>query len=640
MNENLGPAERIIDTLLSYKDHMVHNRPGMIVPDRTSVCGVNWVPTTHKVENGQKVVYRLDKTTDQTRRGKKIDMTVKVRLGVLQDNKDIIEAGRKVGTYRAAGLFTEVAVWMYKQVSEVWKLDNEFAARWASYAFTDTHRDLQVVLAAFMMVQSRKGDPVLEEGKVIFRDDDFRDVGEAMVLTYKKEKGADGKDRTLQMNPKLLLRIFDLLTIPEIAEINRTLGFGKSARNAFMGRWGKATEKWLRYREENPRVFAGLLKDGYRTTVMDLARRTGYKPTSPKFFSALRWQQDQAKDGHRGLAIGEKVGAAETWEGLTEAQICEKIVQDKIGYKRVTGLLPKSVGLTRAIMSAVIESGGLSDKDIVILAPTLEDLGLLEVQEIRERFQRAARNAEDMRAANIALRIKSKEAQDTLQAGAETAAQKAVEEDMRGIFVHVIVDISGSMQGSIEKAISYLTKLLVAIPLDKLRVSVFHQVGREVKIQHASAKGVEGAFRGIQAGGGTHYGQGVQALKNYKPGPGEDLIMIFVGDEECSHPTFAPTIRESGLNPMAFGLIRVLGTSSGGHGTAVRNTAAQLGIPCFQIDERTFADTYAIPRTMRALIAATPVGVAAMGAAVASKRVSLVDKILKTDLLQKPIWAS
>lgn len=56
------------------------------------------------------------------------------------------------------------------------------------------------------------------------------------------------------------------------------------------------------------------------------------------------------------------------------------------------------------------------------------------------------------------------------------------------------------------------------------------------------------------------------------------------------------------------------------------------------IEEETFEDPYAIPRTIRNLVAATPVGQAAPGR-VAPKRVTLVDRILKTDLLQKPNWA-
>lgn len=615
-NENLGAAERIINSLLAFKDHMVHNRPGMVVPDGRFNGGARWEPVTYKTENGERVVYRLVKA------GKK---ETKVRAGVLRDPNSVVEGGRNVGTYRTPGIFPEIAVWMYRQVAEVWKLDNEFAARWASHAFGEENRDLKVVLAAFMLVQSRKGDPVLDDGKVAFHDDDFRDIGEAMLLLHRK----DGKD----FNPKLLLRIHDLLTLPQIAEINRELGFGKSARSPFLGRWSKAVEKWLRYREENPKLLEGLVKAGFRTTVMTLAQHVGYKPTTPKFFAKLRWKQQQAKLGHRTIAIGEAVQAAETWEGLTEEAICERIVKDRPGFKRIAGLLPEKVGLTRAIMAAAIEAGSLSDKDLVIYTPTLEELGLLQVQDIRERWERAVKAAEDTRAANIAQRVKSKATQDKLQEGADAAMQKAVEEVVRGLVVYVIVDISGSMQQSIGKAKEYISMFLQAFPLDKLHVAVFNTSGRRIEIKHASKAGVENAFRGITAGGGTDHGSGIRVLQDRKPPQGEDSLLIFIGDEG-QHGDFAAAVRASGLNPVAFGLLKLPGDNY----TAVTQTAAVLGIPCFRIDERTFTDVYAIPRTLRALVSATPVGQTVAPAAV--KRVSLVDTILKTELLKKPAWAA
>jgi hypothetical protein len=122
-------------------------------------------------------------------------------------------------------------------------------------------------------------------------------------------------------------------------------------------------------------------------------------------------------------------------------------------------------------------------------------------------------------------------------------------------------------------------------------------------------------------------------LQNHKPKADEDAILIFVGDEEAA--PFEPAVRQSGLNPIAFGFLKV--RNSPGY-SAVTTTAAQLGIPCFMIDERIFADPYAIPRTIRALVAATPVGKATTVAAV--PRVTLVDTILATKLLQKPAWAA
>lgn len=616
-NENLGPAERIIGSLLTYTDHAVHNRPGYVVAAPGTATGVQWAPVTHVEKDGIKTVFKLNKV------GKK---TVKVPLGTLSDLDNTIRnaAGAAVGTYRPAGLFPEVVAWMYRQVAEVWRLDNEFAAKWASFAYEQENRDLKVILAAFMLVQSRRGDAVLENGKVAFHDEDYRDIGEAMLLLKPKDD---------KFSPKLLLRIHEILTLPVVAEINRELGFGRSLRNPFLGRWTKAVEKWLQYREQNPKMLAGLVKAGYRRTVMELARLVGYKPTSTSFFQALRWRQKQAKDGHRSLAIGQTVAAAESWDGLDEAQVCQRIMTDRPGFKKIVAMVPSTVGITRAVMSAAIESGALSDKDLIIATPTLEDLGLLNVQDIKARWDLALKNADDMRAANIARNVRTKDVKEALEVAADTAVQKAVEEAVKNIRVYFIVDISGSMTDAIVQAKEYISKFAQAFPLERLHVAVFNTAGRLVEIKHASAAGITNAFKGIQAGGGTCHAAGIGALPRFNNAD-EDNIFIFVGDEG-EYGDFAQAVRHSGLNPLAFGLIRL-----GAEGyRIITATAAALGIPCFLIDNRTFEDPYAIPRTVRALVAATPVNKTATTRA-AVPRVTLVDQILKTELLKKPAWAA
>ena len=627
--ETLGPAEKIIQSVLTYSDHLYHGRPGVVIQDARTNTGVRWEPVTHKADKeGVKNVFKIEK------RGKK---NHRVQIGTMNGDNRVVNAGREVGLYRKSGLFSEVAVWFYKQIADVWKMDNEFAARWASYAFHQEHRDLKVVLAAFLLVQSRKGDPVIDGGEFLFNDEDYRDVGEAMMLVQEK-----GKD----LSPKMLLRIYEVLNLPEIAAINRELGFGRSDRNAFFGRWTRTVEKWLRYREENPRLLDGLVKAGFRTTVMTLARRIGYKPTSNKFFEALRWKQKQAEDGRRDMAIGLAVDAAESWDDLDEAGVCQVIVKTKPNWKRIVGLLPKKVGVTRAVMAAAIEAGSLSNKDLIIVVPTLEELGLLKVQEIRERVEAAIASANDMRAANIARNVRSHELKEKLEEGADKVAQKAVEEVTRNMRTYFIVDRSGSMEGALEAAKPLIAKFVQSFPLDRIHVSTFNTIGREVRIQHKSTKGVETAFRGITAGGGTHHGAGVKALDHYKPKDDEDSLMIFIGDEE-QQGTFEAYVNDSGLRPMAFGFLKTEargGTAAWrarhyGETSCVRDTAAKLGIPCFMIDERTFEDPYAIPRTVQALVAATPVGPAAPGRR-APVRVTLVDQIIKTELLQKPNWAA
>ena len=613
--EALGPAERIISTLLANADHMMHNRPGIVSLRPGVPGGVEWKPVTHKVEDGQIVVYRLDKV------GKKTD---RARIGVRGEDGQIREGGHVIGRYQAAGLFPEIVAYLYEQVAAVWQMDNEFAARWASYAFAQEHRDLKVVLTAFMLVQNRCGDPIMEDGKLAFHDDDFRAVGEAMCLIRRK----DGKD----LNPKLLLRVGEVLALPQVTDINRRLGFGRSMKNPAMGRWPKAVEKWLRHREQNPKMMTGLVKAGFRTTIIGLCQRIGFKPETPAFFQTLRWKQKQAVDGRRQVAIGMDVSAAETWGNMTEGDICQTIVKERPSWKRLTSLIPPQIGVTRAIMAAAIESGGLSDKDMVILTPTLEELGLLDVADIKRRWENALKVAEDQRAANIARNVKGADVAEKLAGAAEKAAQKAVEEVMRGLVLYIVVDKSGSMQGAIAQAKECLTKLLPAFPPDKLFVSVFNTVGSEISIKHRSAAGVEQAFRSHMAGGGTDYASGVIALGGHKPGPNEDAVFIFVGDQGQYGQGFMGAFDRIGFRPVAFGLMKVPGEN----GTIVEDTARNMGIPCFPIDTALFdGDPYVVPRTLRNLIATTPVSTAR---AQAYQRESLVETILKTEILQKPIW--
>jgi hypothetical protein len=616
--EALGPAERVISTLTTFSQHCVHNRTGLVTKDPSSTIGVNWEPVIWKEEDKKKVVYKTVKT------GKTYQQ---VKVGTMNGDY-IVKDGRKVvGEFRDAGLYPESVAFLYKQVAEVYKMDNEFAAHWASWAFPKEHRDLKVVLAAFMLVQNRRGDPVVEDGKTLFHDEDFRDVGEAMCLIRQKD----------DISPKLLLRIGDILALPAVAAINRELGFGNSARNPAIGRYYKVVEKWLRFREENLPMLEGLIKAGFRTAVMKLAQRVGYKPSTPKFFEVLRWKQSQAKDGRRSIAIGAKVKKAETWEGLSEEEICQVIVNTKPNWKRIVGLLPKTVGMTQAVVAAAVEAGCMSEQDLIILTPTLEELGLLKVKEVEKKWKAAIAHAENQRATNVMKNVKSKEAKEGLQEAVDKATENAMKEVTKDLRMYVIVDKSGSMQSSLEAAKGYLTKILGGFPLDRLHVSVFNTVGTELNIKASKAAAVASAFQGHTAGGGTSHAEGVRALSKYKPKPEEDAVIIFVGDEgEAGHMQLTNAVTQSGINPVAFGLLKV----NGENGSIVRDSARNLGIPCFLIEEKMFTadDPYAITRQFRDLIAATPVGTN-RSPTVVSKRKTLVSEIMDTKLLVKPVWA-
>jgi len=641
--EALGPAERIIQTLTTFTDHMVHNRPGFVVPDARANGGVRWDQATLTKAEGQPTqVFRVSKVGNKT---------AKTPVGVLAaDGKTVNDAtGRKVGEYRKPGIFPEMATWLYGQVAEAYRLDQEFVARWASWTWAKDHKDMKVVLAAFLLVQSRCGEPVRENGEVIFFDDDYRAVGEAMLLLT----GATFLDT------KLIRRIGQLLVLPGVAEINRKLGFGKSARNPTLGRYDKAVHKWIRFRERNPKMLEGLVKKGFGSTVRDLVSTTHYKADSPTFYRTLRWKQKQAPDGRRTMAIGVEVDKAESWVGLTEREICERISKAKFGWKRIVGLLPAPLpeeeegkptvpdlasdgyrgGLTKAIMAAAIEAGCLSDADIVILSPTIEELGLLAVPAFRTRWEEATAKATNQRAANIARNLKVQSNVEVLKDAADAAAAKVMAEVTKDLQIMVIVDKSGSMQGSLEKAKEILPKLLVSFPLERLHISVFNSVGTEITLKVAKAAAVEHAFKGHSAGGATSYADGVKVLSHHKPKAGEDVLPIFIGDQgDPGDHKLVQAIKDAGWNPVALGLISIV-AAGWGEGTIVRDAARLLGVPCLTIDPALFNDPYTVTRTLRNLIATTPVGKAAPNAP-APKRVTLVEEIMKTPLLERPMWAA
>jgi len=599
--ETQGPAEILVRSICDHSHHLVHNRPGMLVRDHSG--DVVWSPV------------RIDQLL---RRG-----TIKVAPKMGDELTG--ENHRVLGVYQAPGIVNEIAGRLYQNIADVWKLDQEFVARWASWAYAQDSRDQKVLLTAFMLVQNRCGAAVCEGDTVLFHDDDYREVGEAMCLL--------STDHAL--SPKALLRVGQLLRVPEVVEINRTLGFGTSPRN-IMGRWPKVVTKWLRYREQNPAMLHGLVRAGYRTTVQSLARMVGYRPVNESFFEVLRWEQKQSQDGRRTLALGQTY-RGDSWEGLSEAEVCERIVRDRPSYKQIVGKLGKQ-GLGAAVMAAAIEAGALSDADFVILTPTLEDLGLLGDEQIKKRWQQALDRANNQRAANVARRVRSTETREKLDKAADDAAAKAIAEVTRNLRVYCCIDKSGSMQSCLDQAKWYVTKFLGAFPLDRLHVSVFNTWGTELSIRAPTRAAVEHALASHSAGGGTNYAAGLNTLveRNYHGKSDEDVLCLFIGDEADGDSSRLVEVARR-LNPVAFGLLPVV-DQGWGRGAVVRSAAASLGIPCFEINQQMFEsdDPYVVTNTFRNLIANTPVSTTPT---TRPARRSLVQQILDTPLLAKPAWA-
>jgi len=136
-----GPAERLLDVILSSSAHLWHNRPG--------------------VDDGG--VWKPAKRRDRAR-----------------------------GAATQPGLFVPAAVDLYSKLVDIYQLNG-----------------------ALMLVQPFAGQPVHgDAGAVDFYDDDYRAIGQGMLLFYQQKSKR-------MITPKGVLRVAQLLETAEIAVLNR-----------------------------------------------------------------------------------------------------------------------------------------------------------------------------------------------------------------------------------------------------------------------------------------------------------------------------------------------------------------------------------------------------------------------------------
>jgi hypothetical protein len=572
----MGPAEKLLDLVVSSSAHLWHNRPGL------DFGGV-W------------------HARRELRKNRHLATGVPVR----------------------PGLFVPAASALYARLVEIYQLNVDLMAHFASYALKETEwRDLKVACAALMLVQQRSGQPVHDDdGTVAFYDDDYRRIGEAMLLFYQKKSAR-------MMTPKSVLRVAELLETGEIAELNRIAGFSDpAAKKPAIGRWKIAARKWLQFREANRPLLEGLVAAGYKETIKKIARKSGYKPESAAFFEILGWKQKQAEGGHRTVGLeGLVLQKRERFDDLSEAEICEAIESQRLRYKDVVGRLPQGMGLTPAIMVTLLPT--LSDRDLRILTPTLEELGLLAEPEIRDRWEKAISTATDQRALNIAKNVRDQGVREKLEQAADVAAQKAVAEATSEVDVHVmfLIDKSGSMSGAIEQSKEALSRILAGFPPEKVHIAAFDTLGTVLQPKAPSRMAVQHMLTGIRAEGGTLHASAVHALRRsgVEVPKSAKLVVIVVGDEAGEvGRNFAESFRRSDYEPSAMALLVNVSVS---RGMTVRDAARELDIPFSEVAIAQFDDPYQVPRVLKALLDAPR--------SAPAKQFGLVERVMTTPLLE------
>jgi hypothetical protein len=277
-------------------------------------------------------------------------------------------------------------------------------------------------------------------------------------------------------------------------------------------------------------------------------------------------------------------------------------------------------------MVAVLPS--LSDRDLRLMTPTLEELGLLSEPTIRARWEKAVQTATDQRALNIVKNVRSQELKQKLSEASDNAARAAVAEAIADTDVRVmfLIDKSGSMEGAIEKSKEALSRILAGFPVEKLHVAAFDTVGTVLQPKAASRTAVQHMLKDIKAAGGTTHAAGVHALHRtgVKVPDTAKLIVLVVGDEAGeAGDQFARAFRECGYNVAAMALLVSVASA---RGNTVRSCAGQLKVPFSEVSVEQFEDPYQVPRVLKALMdAPTAAGASQSG---------WVERVMRTPLLK------
>lgn len=521
------------------------------------------------------------------------------------------------------GLYGPDAVRLYRMIVDLYRVDPVFVGQLASYAMRELDwRDLKVCLAGFLLVQ---------------RENFLRDVGEAMILSM----GDKLIPTARRLRPKDVLRIGELLRHADIVALNRQQGFGsRGSKNPPLGRYPQVVAKWLLVRERVPQNLMALVQKGYKETVKSLARSCRYQPEDgDRFFSTLRWKQDQAKTGHRMFAIGQALTPAETWEGLEEDKICERIRKDNLSYSVAVGKIPAQVGLTKKILRTLIQS--MSDSDIIIATPALEEAGLLDEPAVMARFDRACKAAISHRAVSVSKNVKTDKVREKLGeavAAANTAAVKQAAPD-RPVRVLFLLDISGSQEGGIEISKQILPNLLTGLDPNRVHAVAFNTDsrilydGKGTKADLAT-KQIQLILKNLCASGGTNHSVGFNAFSamGVRKDPDEILILLVVGDE-AGEQDFGPRIRQTGLIPDAIGFVY---NPAGTRGNTVRSASQNLQVPFSEVSVGDLKDPYQIPRFLRTLLDAR-VSAVQTSTGFVQARFGFLDRISNIPLLVPPV---
>lgn len=463
--------------------------------------------------------------------------------------------------------------------------DPFFLSRLTSYVFKNSlSKDLQVFTAYVASLSSADGTAFSPGSK------------------YTKPNLRYVSGAALQMlDPKLALRVAEIATDKFAVKdyLNEAQHFPSALRTAF--------EKYLKYREANLEIVRGIKKVGLGNTYINLYRIL-HKAPSDEVASILRWNQKN-KD-----ITFEKTQF--DFEGKTDLQIAKLIRKNKLPVLGVLGALKK---VSPVIAVALLEQ--CTGNQAVILQKTFSDQGVLDDPEVLKLYEEKVATAKTaLDRAETVSKDASEKVKEILKKTRSDVRKEQVG-DIGKIFLHI--DVSGSMEESLEvaKDKGAIIAEVVQNPKENFMWGMFNTGGELLPLPETfEADAFRAILFGRHAGGGTDAFQLYPAAREF----GAD-VDVFVSD--MAHNIGPLALRVADFHrqfpqfskPKACVIIKVAGDS----GEVLKTEYESAGIPVSVMTPNTLNNSALVAQSIREAIKGP---------------VSVIEEIMKTDLLELPHW--
>lgn len=394
----------------------------------------------------------------------------------------------------------------------------------------------------------------------------------------------------------------------ELANMKQTLGKRFKEGTHFARSLKTAIEKYIKFRESNPRAIEGIKKAAMSRRFQNIYRALHIAP-SMEVASILGWNQKK----------GGKVTKVKFFDfkGMTDIEIAEKIRKEKLKPIAVMGALEKKI--SPVIAAAILEQ--CTGDQAVIFREVFDSQGLLKNKDVVRLFEEKVKTAKT--ALDRVDRINT-EVDETVQKILKNARSEVRKEqvgDIGKIFVHI--DISTSMTDAIEKAKEYCSIFseCVSNPEQNFRWGTFGERGHQLAQPQSYQK--DGFYAALYRRRATDGSTDCFGCFEIARKEGCDIDVYFTdGGHNVGIP--AQRLKKYAEKGYVFPKVVII-VKCGSYSSTLKNSLQENNIPVVEIDPKALKESALVSQTIKEALKGPLV---------------VIEEIMNTPLLKLPRWWS